>query len=128
MADQDLWIWHAFFGMAGSHNDINVLQCSNVFSRLVEGHAPPVNFVINGHEYNKGYYLTDDIYPRSATIVKTITSAVSGGKKSWFAKCQEACRKDVEHAFGVIRCCQVSCTYVVKDSYVGDQKCMCHHA
>ena len=25
VADQDLWIWHAFFGMAGTHNDINVL-------------------------------------------------------------------------------------------------------
>jgi hypothetical protein len=54
VAHQDLWIWHAFFGMVGSHNDINVLQCLNVFSRLVEVHAPTVNFVINGHEYNKG--------------------------------------------------------------------------
>jgi hypothetical protein len=25
VADKDLWIWHAFLGMAGSHNDINVL-------------------------------------------------------------------------------------------------------
>jgi hypothetical protein len=25
LADKDLWISHAFFGMAGSHNDINVL-------------------------------------------------------------------------------------------------------
>ena len=25
VASKDLWIWHAFFGMPGSHNDINVL-------------------------------------------------------------------------------------------------------
>jgi hypothetical protein len=25
VADQDLWIWHAFFETAGTHNDINVL-------------------------------------------------------------------------------------------------------
>ncbi|XP_073359709.1 uncharacterized protein [Aegilops tauschii subsp. strangulata] len=27
VASQDLWIWHSFFGMAGSHNDIN---CCNI--------------------------------------------------------------------------------------------------
>jgi hypothetical protein len=77
---EDLWIWHAFFSMGGSHNDINVLQCSNVFSRLVEGNAPSVKFMINGHEYNKEYCLADDIYPRWTTYVKTITGVVPGGK------------------------------------------------
>jgi hypothetical protein len=74
-----------------------------VFSRLEKGHAPPVNFVINGHEYNKEYYLADHIYPRWAIFVKTISNAVPGGKNSWFAQCQEVCRKDIECAFGVLQ-------------------------
>jgi hypothetical protein len=40
---------------------------------------------------------------RWATFVKTITGDVPGGKNSLFAKCQEACRKDVERAFGVLQ-------------------------
>jgi hypothetical protein len=43
VASYDIWIWHAYFGLPGSHNDINVLKQSFVFSNLAEGRAPPVN-------------------------------------------------------------------------------------
>ena len=50
VASYDIWISHSFFGMSGS-----IMQCSNVFPNLVECNAPPVNFEINMHHYNKGY-------------------------------------------------------------------------
>jgi hypothetical protein len=102
VADKDLWIWHAFFGMPGSHNDINVLHRSSLFARLAEGQAPEVKYTINNHEYTMGYYLADGIYPDWATFVKTIQEP-QGNKNKYFATAQESCRKDVERAFGVLQ-------------------------
>jgi hypothetical protein len=46
-----LWqiMTYSFIGMAGLHNNINMLQRSLIFSKLVEGYAPPCNYEINGH-------------------------------------------------------------------------------
>ncbi|CAN6319320.1 unnamed protein product [Urochloa humidicola] len=43
VASEDLWIWHSFFGLPGSLNDINVLHRSPLFQRLKEGTAPPMD-------------------------------------------------------------------------------------
>jgi hypothetical protein len=102
VASYDLWIWHAFFGLPGSHNDINVLERSSVFTELAEGRAPLVNYSINGNNYTMGYYLADGIYPTWSTFVKTIPSP-QGQKKTHFAQKQEEARKDVERAFGVLQ-------------------------
>jgi hypothetical protein len=102
VASQDLWIWHCFFGLPGSLNDINVLQRSHIFSNLVSDKAPTYNYTVNGHEYNMGYYLADGIYLEWATLVKTIHNPESQAEAE-FAKAQEASRKDIERAFGVLQ-------------------------
>jgi hypothetical protein len=58
----DLRIWHPFFGMLCSHNDINVLQRSPVFDDLANGRAPPMEFSVNGRDYHMGYYLISRWY------------------------------------------------------------------
>jgi len=102
VASYDLWIWHAFFGCSGSLNDLNVLQRSDVFQEVHEGWAPKCEYVVNGHEYNIGYFLSDGIYPKWATFVKTILLP-QGPKARLFAERQESVRKDVERAFEVLQ-------------------------
>jgi hypothetical protein len=58
------------------------------------------------NEYTMGYYLTDGIYPNYATLVKPIKEKKDKAltrKESCFTKNQEACRKDIERAFGVLQ-------------------------
>jgi hypothetical protein len=98
----DLWIWHTFFGLPGTLNDINILDRSPIFQQLQEGEGVSVSYEVNNNQYNLGYYLTDGIYPPYATLIQLI-SEPQGKKKKHFAKMQEAYRKDVEQAFGVLQ-------------------------
>ncbi|XP_065869318.1 protein ALP1-like [Euphorbia lathyris] len=102
VADYDLWIWYAYFGMPGTNNDINVLESSHLFSNLANSIAPPMHYTIQRKKYHMGYYLADGIYPKWSTLVQTIQDPQTL-KMKHFAKKQESCRKDVERAFGVLQ-------------------------
>ncbi|CAN6310313.1 unnamed protein product [Urochloa humidicola] len=102
VASRDLWIWHAYFGMPGSNNDINVLHRSPIFSAYYKGESTPVSFEVNGRNYTMGYYLADRIYPEWAAFVKSIRFPMEP-KAKHFAAQQESARKDIERAFGVLQ-------------------------
>ncbi|XP_065861674.1 uncharacterized protein [Euphorbia lathyris] len=49
VASVDLWIWHAYFGVAGANNDLNVLNRSTLFKETLAGRAPSIQFNVNNH-------------------------------------------------------------------------------
>ncbi|XP_071741381.1 protein ALP1-like [Rutidosis leptorrhynchoides] len=102
VASYDNWIWHAFFGVAGSNNDLNVLNASNLFNSMLNEETEDIPFTVNGVEYKRGYYLADGIYPGWASFVKAFSSA-NDEKRKYFSKKQAAARKDVERTFGILQ-------------------------
>nr|GFA36832.1 protein ALP1-like [Tanacetum cinerariifolium] len=84
------------------NNDINVLDNSPLFDDLLDDKAHVAPYVINGVDFEKGYYLVDGIYPQWATFVKSFTVA-NDMKHAYFKKRQEGARKDVERAFHVLQ-------------------------
>jgi hypothetical protein len=97
VAYQDLWIWHSFFRLPGSLNDINVLQRSPLFQRLKSG-TSAVKYFVNDNKYTMGYYLVDDIYPSWATIVKSFRNPQGNKKNSLHTSTriyEEGCRESI---------------------------------
>jgi hypothetical protein len=102
IADGELWIWHAYFGCPGSLNDLNVLNLSETMNSVLKGMYPPnFSFLVNNKEYKTPYYLADGIYPSWSIFIKTLSNSMSPQDKR-FSSAQEAVRKDVERAFGVL--------------------------
>lgn len=100
---QSLWIWHAFFGMPGSGNDINVVEASTLTVKIAAGtYPPPLEYLIGSETRNKPYWLADGIYTKWPVFLQTITFP-SNKKEECLARNQECARKDVERAFGVLQ-------------------------
>ncbi|KAL6272650.1 hypothetical protein ACE6H2_023342 [Prunus campanulata] len=102
VAGFDTWVWHAFFGVASSQNDLNVLGQSPVFNNILRGQGPNITYQVNNTVYQRRYYLADGIYPRWTTFVKSIPNP-QFRKQKLFATYQEKYRKDVERCFGILQ-------------------------
>uniref|UniRef100_A0A251S9Z1 Putative harbinger transposase-derived protein n=1 Tax=Helianthus annuus TaxID=4232 RepID=A0A251S9Z1_HELAN len=102
VASNDLWIWHSYFSVPGSNNDIIVLHTSPLFQSVTDGTAPSSPFYVNGRHYRRGFFLVDGIYPSWSVFVKAPSFPVEP-KEIVFKKLQESARKDVERAFGVLK-------------------------
>jgi hypothetical protein len=75
---------------------------STIFTEVLQGRAPEVQFMVNGNVYNMGYDQTDGIYHKWATFVKSVPKPLSE-KDKVFAIKQAEVRKDVECAFDVLQ-------------------------
>ncbi|GJS90532.1 serine/threonine-protein kinase ATR [Tanacetum coccineum] len=87
VASYDLWIWYAFFGVAGANNDLTVLNNSLLFDDLLDDVAPMAPFECNGVAFEKGYYLADDIYPQWGIMSKPLLRGnISASSKFYWMK------------------------------------------
>lgn len=68
----DNWIWYNLFGLAGSHNDLIVLDHFPLFKNLFIGTSPPYEFMINDIHYDMGYYLWEGIHSTYSTLIQAI--------------------------------------------------------
>ena len=102
IADKGLHISHAFFGLPGLNNNINVLDHFPLIQNMLTSQASDMHFVVNGCEYDRYHLLTYGIYPCWACFVQTI-HLPPDEKRAHFSSRHEAVRKDVERCFGVLQ-------------------------
>ena len=103
IADVDSYIWYAFFGELGSLNDMNILDKSSIVGSILDGtfDLSVEPYTVNGTTRDWMYFLADGIYPDWSIYVKTFRVAITRMEEV-FKLSQEATRKDVERAFGVL--------------------------
>ena len=107
ICDPDTYIQYCFFGEPGSLNDLNILEKSTIVGSILNGMMElqlpqELHYCINGMVRDYLYFLVNGIYPKWPIFISTISVATPGSKDKLFATYQEAVRKNIEQAFGVI--------------------------
>ena len=109
MSDYHLFFWHVAYGYPGKTNDKTILAHSPLLDRMLDGtfqeiekEAGVVPFQIQEEQFTKTFILVDGIYPHYCRFVKGKSVAITREEKR-FTAWQEASRKDIERAFGVLK-------------------------
>jgi hypothetical protein len=109
ICDYHLFFWHVSYGYTGNLNDRTILSLSPLFDRLLDGtfhqlevEAGVVPFKILEEEFDKTWITVDGIYPKYIRFVKGIKQPVTPSECR-YTQWQEAVRKDIERAFGVLK-------------------------
>jgi hypothetical protein len=87
------------FDMVGSHNDINMLNCSPVFNRLMESSAPMVSYEMEMHMTSHTMLVISFILTGPHWLIQYV---ILKEKQKRFPWMKEACRKDVKRAFNCL--------------------------
>ena len=72
IADQSLHIWHIFFEISSSNNDVYVLNRSPLIHNVLTSEASAMTLEVNDQEYKRYYLLADGIYPQWSCFVQSI--------------------------------------------------------
>lgn len=99
--DSDLFIWHCFFALPGSCNDINVLDASPLIFSIASGRTMS-EFSVVDTCYYQPYLLVDGIYPEWTCFLGPIKHPKTLMEQH-YTKVQEGRRKDIERAFGALK-------------------------
>jgi hypothetical protein len=109
MCDYHLYFWHLSYGYPGALNDKIILSLSPLLDSMIDGtfddlekEAGVVPFNIGDESFTKTFILVDGIYPSYSRFVKGIKHP-SNPRDTKFTAWQEAARKDIERAFGVLK-------------------------
>lgn len=91
------------FGYPGAMNDINIMDCSDMFTDVRAGKWPLFypTYTIANRTIDWFYWVTDGIYPNFRIFLKTISNP-KNKKEKLYSKCQEAFRKSAERVYAVL--------------------------
>lgn len=84
-------------------NDINIGAASTILNKIAAGNfPPPCEYRIVGVFCNKPHWFYSGIFPRVQLLTSSISETVTI-KKKLYSSIQEAVRKEIERAFGILQ-------------------------